>query len=74
MEQSKIIDTLETYHQPKMSFNALSGISNALDISYIIAQAMPKFTEKSFMTFAKKGHIERLKFARTEINQHSGKI
>jgi len=24
------------------------------------------------MTFAKKGHIERLKFAGTEINQHSG--
>src|SRR4051812_37201153 len=32
-----------------------------------------KFTEISGMTIAKKGHIERLKFARTEINQHSGK-
>ena len=32
--------------------------------------AKPK---KSGMTFAKKGHIERLKFAGTEINQHSGK-
>ena len=29
--------------------------------------------KKSGMTFAKKGHIERLKFARTEINQHFGK-
>jgi hypothetical protein len=34
---------------------------------------MPKFMEKSSMTLAKKGHIERLKFARAEINQHSGK-
>ena len=32
--------------------------------------AKPK---KSGMTFAKKGHIERLKFAGTEINQHSDK-
>ena len=32
--------------------------------------AKPK---KSGMTFAKKGHIERLKLAGTEINQHSGK-
>ena len=40
---------------------------------HILAQVMPKFTEKSGMTFAKKGHIERLKFAGTEINQHSGK-
>ena len=56
-----------------MSFNALFGKSNALDISYIVAQAMPKFMKKSGMTFAKKGHIERLKFAGMEINQHSGK-
>jgi len=34
---------------------------------------MPKFMEKYGMTFAKKGHIKRLKFAGTEINQHSGK-
>ena len=34
---------------------------------------MPEFMEKSGMTFAKKGHIEHLKFAETEINQHSGK-
>jgi len=34
---------------------------------------MPEFTEKSSMTLAKNGHIERLKFAGTEINQHSGK-
>ena len=32
--------------------------------------AKPK---KSGMTFAKKGHVERLKFAGMEINQHSGK-
>ena len=32
--------------------------------------AKPKI---SGMTFAKKGHIECLKFAGTEINQHSGK-
>ena len=59
--------------KPKMALNALSGISNALDISYIMAQAMPKITEKSGMTFVKKGHIEHLKFTGTEINQHSGK-
>jgi len=29
--------------------------------------------KKSGMTFATKGHIERLKFTGTEINQHSGK-
>ena len=40
---------------------------------HILAQVMPKFTEKSGMTFAKIGHIERLKFAGTEMNQHSGK-
>ena len=40
---------------------------------HILAQVMPKFTEKSGMTFAKIGHIEHLKFARTEMNQHSGK-
>ena len=37
-----------------MALNALSGIFNALDISYIIAQAMPKFMEIFGMTFAKK--------------------
>ena len=40
---------------------------------HILAQVMPEFMKKSGMTFAKKGHIERLKFAGTEINQHSGK-
>ena len=40
---------------------------------HILAQVMPKFTEKSGMTFAKIGHIERLNFAGTEMNQHSGK-
>jgi hypothetical protein len=40
---------------------------------HIIAQVMLKFTEKSGMTLAKKGHIERLKFVGAEINQHSGK-
>ena len=34
---------------------------------------MPEFMKKFGMTFAKKGHIERLKFAETEINQHFGK-
>ena len=57
--------------------------SSEYDISYnhnskiklvnILAQVMPEFTKKSGMTFAKKGHIERLKFAETEINQYSGK-
>jgi hypothetical protein len=56
-----------------MSFNALFGKSKALDISYILAQVMLKSTENSGMTFAKKGHIGRLKFAGTKINQHSGK-
>ena len=40
---------------------------------HILAQVMPKVTKKSGITFAKKGHIERLKFAGTEMNQHSGK-
>ena len=40
---------------------------------HILAQVMPKFTEKSGMTFARIGHIERLKFAGMEMNQHSGK-
>ena len=40
---------------------------------HILAQVMAKFTEKSGMTFGKIGHIERLKFDGTEINQHSGK-
>ena len=40
---------------------------------HILAQVIPEFTEKSGMTFSKKGHIERLKFTGTEINQHSGK-
>ena len=40
---------------------------------HILAQAMLKFIEKSGMTFAKIGHIERLKFAGMEMNQHSGK-
>ena len=56
-----------------MSFNSLSGKSKALDISYILAQVMLKFTEKFGITFAKIGHIERLKFAGTEMNQHSAK-
>ena len=56
-----------------MSFNSLSSKSKALDIAYILAQAMLKFMGKSGMTFAKIGHIERLKFARMEMNQHSGK-
>ena len=40
---------------------------------HILAQVMQKFMEKSGMTFAKIGHIERLKFAGREMNQHSGK-
>lgn len=38
-----------------------------------VAQIMPLFTGNFGMTFAKKnGHIERLKFTGTEMNQHSG--
>ena len=40
--------------------------------AYYLAQIMPKFTENFGMTFAKNGHIERLKFTGTEMNQHSG--
>ena len=40
---------------------------------HILAQVMLKFTEKTGMTFAKIGHIKLLKFAGTEMNQHSGK-
>ena len=50
-----------------------SGKSKALDISYILAQIMLKFKENFGMTFAKIGHIQRLKFAGMEMNQHSGK-
>src|SRR3954468_13231830 len=74
-------------HIPRSSWHQLHSpgrlSSSEYDISYvhnskiklvhILAQVMPEFTEKSGMTFAKKGHIERLKFAGTEINQHSGK-
>jgi hypothetical protein len=56
-----------------MSINSRSGKSRALDISYFLAQVMPKFTNFFGMTFAKIGHIEHLKFAGTEMNQHSGK-
>ena len=41
--------------------------------AYFLAQVMPKFTENFGMTFAKKWNIEGLKFARTEMNQHSSK-
>ena len=40
---------------------------------HILAQVMPKFMEKSDMTFAKIGHIKRLKFAGMEMNLHSDK-
>ena len=40
---------------------------------HILAQVMPKYTEIFGMTFAKIGHIERLKISGTEMNQHSGK-
>ena len=56
-----------------MALKALSGISNTLDISYIIEQAMPKFTEKSGIAFAKKGHIEHLKFAERKLIKTSAK-
>ena len=36
-----------------------------------VAQIMPLFTANFGMTFAKNGHIERLKFTGTEMNQHS---
>ena len=52
----------------------ISYVHNSkIKLVHILAQVMPEFTKKSGMTFAKKGHIERLKFAGTEINQHSGK-
>ena len=56
-----------------MLINARSSKSRALDISYFLAQVMPKFMKNFGMTFAKIGHIERLKFAGTEMNQHSSK-
>jgi len=40
---------------------------------HILAQVMLKFMEKFGMTFAKIGYIERLKFAGTEMDQHSSK-
>jgi hypothetical protein len=46
-----------------MPINSRSVKSRALDISYFLAQVMPKFTKNFGMTFAKIGHIERLKFA-----------
>ena len=56
-----------------MLINSRSGKSQALDMSYFLAQVMLKFMKKIGLTFAKKGHIERLKFVKTEMNQHSGK-
>ena len=49
------------------------GKSRALDISYFIAQVMLKSMENFGTTFSKIGHIKGLRFARTEMNQHSGK-
>ena len=74
-------------HIPRSSWHQLHSpgrlSSSEYDISYvhnskiklvhILAQVLPEFTEKSGMTFAKIGHIERLKFAGTEMNQHSAK-
>ena len=49
------------------------GKSRALDMSYFVAQVMPKFTENFGIPLLKSGQIENLKFAGTEMNQHSGK-
>ena len=62
-----------TFVLPEMSFHSRRDKSQALDMSNFLSQVMPKFTENFGMTFAKSGQIERLKFAGTEMNQHSGK-
>ena len=64
-------------HSPRRLLSSEYDISyvhnSKIKLVHILAQVMPEFTKKSGMTFAKKGHIERLKFAGTKINQHSGK-
>ena len=68
-----IVKTL-TENRPKTTTRILNTqIRGTRYFLHVVAQLMPKFNEKSGMTFAKIGHIERLKFAGTEMNQHSGK-
>ena len=48
--------------------------SGALDISYILTQAMLKFMENFSMTFAENRTYGVPEFAGTEVNRHSGKL
>ena len=43
-----------TFVLPEMSFHSRRDKSQALDMSNFLAQVMPKFTENSGMTFARK--------------------
>ena len=57
---------------------ALPALRDPIVIRHLLCSKFKDYNstakpKKSGMTFAKKGHIERLKFAGTEINQHSGK-
>ena len=68
-----IVETLIENRSKAASRKLNTQIRGTRYFLHILAQVMPKFTEKYGMTFPKIGHIERLKFAGTEMNQHSGK-
>ena len=59
-----------TFVLPEMSFHSWSDKSQGLDMSNFLAQVMPKFTENFGMTLLESAHVERLKFAGMEMNQH----
>ena len=59
-----------TFVLPEMSFHSRRDKSQALDMSNFLAQVMPKFMEYFGMTLLESAHIERLKFAGMEMNQH----
>ena len=57
---------------------AVAALQDPIVITHLLCSKFKDYNstakpKKFSMTFAKKGHIERLKFAGTEINQHSGK-
>ena len=68
-----IVETLIENRSKATTRKLNTQIRGTRHFLHVLAQVMLKFTKKSGMTFAKIGHIERLKFAGTEMNQHFGK-
>ena len=56
-----------TFILPEMLFHSRRDKSQALDMSNFLAQVMPKISAWPLLESA---HIERLKFAGMEMNQH----